>query len=248
MVTERVEQPATRVAGRGHVVLALVEEEPRLLTVADIDLVLDAVELHGHVVGHLAVDHTDTRLESLELPHARIVAFDDTGGAGALDEQPGQQWQQRVGALRQRLHDQHVAVAIDHDRRQQVGLAVHETPGRAVDGERLAEPQRGIEAGAPKRLVHGTVVVGQHAQGDLRLIAEERVPQHAIAGAAYAHHGAPRHAVGGDVRPVDPRMPVAQTRFAARRDVDVGSGRGGHRSSDYSQRMVWRRGCTIDAW
>ena len=45
--------------------------------------------------------------------------------------------QQAIHALRQRLHDEVVAVTIDDERREQIGFAVNQAVRRRVDGERL---------------------------------------------------------------------------------------------------------------
>ena len=83
-----------------------------------------------------------------------------------------------IDALRQRLHHEVVAVAIDDQRRQQVGFAVHEAVRGGVDVQRLAK------AGSPaasraRQSARSTarVAARQQAQRDFRSIAEERLAE-----------------------------------------------------------------------
>ncbi len=107
--------------------------------------------------------------------------------------------QQPVHALRQRLDDEVVAVAIDDERRQQIGLAVNQPIRRRVDAERARGTPRAASIRPFKQLVVGRpLAVGQHADRDLRSIAVQRVAERPA-----ARRCAPRH----DRRPPPGRRP-----------------------------------------
>ena len=84
----------------------------------------------------VAVQHLDRLLEPFERAHLGIVARQDARRREQLDEQLRHRRQQAIHALRQRLHDQVVAVAIDDERRQQIGFAVHQPVGGRVELQR----------------------------------------------------------------------------------------------------------------
>ena len=128
--------------------------------------------------------------------------------------------QQPVHALRQRLHDEVVAVPIDDERRQQVGLAVHEAVRRRVDRQRLAKRDRRLDPPPHQRVVGRLLAVRQHPQRDLRSIAEERGPEQLTARAPHVHEIAARGAHVGDVGAIDPRVAAAETLLAARGNDD----------------------------
>ena len=133
VIAERVEQPPARVARRGLAVLALVEKQSGLLPAPQIDLVLDRSLAHRHRLGNRASQILDRLLESFERAHLGIVAREDAGRREQLPQQRGDRRQQPIHALRQRLHDQVVAVPIDHERRQQIRLAVDESIRRRIE-------------------------------------------------------------------------------------------------------------------
>ena len=95
----------------------------------------------------------DLLIEPFELADLRIVARQHAFGAGELDEQRRERRAKAIHALRQRLHDEIVVIAIDDQRRQQIRLAVHQPVRRGVDLQRRAERDRAIEAAAPECLV-----------------------------------------------------------------------------------------------
>jgi hypothetical protein len=96
---------------------------------------------------------------------------------------------------------------------------VHEAKRGRVDVQRLAEADRRREPRAPERLVDRRAARGggvrDHADRDLRLIAEQRVAEHPVARAAHLDDRA-RFRVDhvGNVGAVDPRMPAADPIFA----------------------------------
>ncbi len=163
-----------RVAGRRLAVLALVEEQPGLLAQPRVDVVLDRPFANDDPFGHRPVQHFDALLESFEQSDARIVSRQHSRRPGRLDDQRNELGERPIHPLRQRLHDDHVGVAVDDERREQIGFAVHEPKRRGIDGQALAIGDRGIDPPLPERRVDLLVVAGEHAQRDLRLIAESR--------------------------------------------------------------------------
>ena len=139
VIAERVEQPPTRVARRRLAVLALIEKQPGLLPSSQIDLVLDRPFAHGHRVGNRAGQVRDRLLETFERAHLGIVAGEDAGRREQLLQQLRDRRQQPIHALRERLHDEVVAVPIDDERRQQIRLAVNESIGRRIELQRFPE-------------------------------------------------------------------------------------------------------------
>ena len=147
VVAERVEQPAVRIAQRRLAVLALIEEQAGLLAAAQVDLVADAPFADRHALGHRAGDHGHLRLEPFERADLGVVAHQDAGRTQPLAEHGDDLGQQALGRLRQRLHHEVVAVAVDDQRRQQVAFAVHERGRRsrrcpATRGTRIAWSRR----------------------------------------------------------------------------------------------------------
>ena len=236
LIGEAVEHPAARVAGRRRVVLALVEERPGLLPLPGVDADGHRALAHVDRLGHGAADELHLLLEPLQLPHARVVPRQDAGGRDELLEQADQVGQQPVRPLRERLHDEAVAVPIDDERGQQVRLAVHQPVRGGVDAERRAVGDRALEAPTPQPEVGGLVAARQHAQRDLGSIAEERPADRAAAGPDHGDGVAAAGADLGDVGPVDPRMAAADALGAPAGD----DGGGFHGGQLYVQFLAMR--------
>jgi len=114
-----------------------------------------------------------------------------------------------------------VAVAVHDERRQQIPFAVHQAVGGGIERERFAVRDGVLEARAHQRLVRGDVAVRQHADRDLRSIAEERVADRLSPRTDHLHDVAGRRVHVHDIRAIDPRMPAAYTLLAARRNDDA---------------------------
>jgi hypothetical protein len=105
---------------------------------------------------------------------------------------------------------------------------VHEPIGRGINRQCRAKRDRAIEAAAPEGLVDCRRIrrdcAGDHPDGDLRLIAEERVAEHALPRAKDGDDDSRRDVVDlGDVRSVDPGMAATNAVLAFRRDNNGGS-------------------------
>ncbi len=168
-------------------------------------------------------------------------------GCEQLDEHRVMSGSSRSIALRQRLHDEVVAVTIDDERRQQIRLAMHEPIGVGVERQRLrGSAMRVLEPRAHERLVGRRLAARQHPDRNLRSIAEERVADRAMPRTDHLDDVAGGRLDVHDVGAIDPRMPAADPLLAARGD---GHGRtyalclehGGHyQSTVYGLRStVW---------
>ena len=216
MVAEAIEQPSARVPGGGRAILALIEEQPGLLALPQIDVVLDAAFGDGDRFGDIARQHLHALLESLEDSCARIVARQNAARVQHLAQCAGNRRQQTIGSLGQRLHHQIVAVAIDDERGKQIGFAMDQTVRRRVDGERLPESNRRFDAppdqGGVRRLLSGR----QHPQRDLRRAAVHGMSQRTAARIADQHDLAAFRANVCYIGAIDPRVAGRDAVRAAR--------------------------------
>ncbi len=203
-----------RVPGGGFAVLPLIEKQPGLLPTAEVDVVLDACLPHGDAVRHFSGDHLHPLIEPFERPGARIVAGKDSTRSDLLVEEVDDLRQQPIHALRERLDDEVVAVAIHDERRQQIGLAVNQPIRGRIDAERAPERQRGVDPAFQQLVVGRLLAVRQHADGDLRSIAIQRVSENAAARRANHDAVAARRLDVGHVGAVDPRMTAPKAELA----------------------------------
>ena len=177
VVAETIEHASMRVASGGLPVLALVEKQPGLLAAPHVDVVLDAQFLDHHGLRNVARENLDPLLEPLEDSGARIVSRQNPARADDVVQRLNDGRRQLFHALRQRLHDEIVAVAIDDERRQQVGFAVNEPIRSRVDPQRRSKSDRRLEATPDQGIVGRRLSVRQHPERDLRSIAVERCPK-----------------------------------------------------------------------
>ena len=156
-------------------------------------------------LGDVAVPDIDLLLEPLERrgPSDRSAPGRLSGAAGRREH--GQLVEPPVHPLRERLDHQHVGVAIDDQRWQPIGFAVHEAVRRGVDVQRLAERNRRREALAPSVLADGLLAGRHHAQRDLRPIAPHRFAKLPLPRADHGHEIAGGGARPRDVAAIDPR-------------------------------------------
>ena len=224
VVAEAIEQAAARVQRRGRAVLALVEKQPGLLTVPQVDLVLDADSRTGTASGTSPAS-TSTFCSSPSSSRVRgsLRARMPRGRSCSLRIRDDER-QQRSIPLRQRLHDQVVAVAIDDERRQEIGFAVHQPVRRRIDAAAPGAERDRRRDSAPRCSASSAtdVPVGQHAQRDLRSIAVQ-APGRASGRAGSAPSRDRRRGLDlDDVGAIDPRVAGLEPLLAARRNDDDG--------------------------
>ena len=74
------------------------------------------------------------------------IARQDARGPDDLVERTDHLREQAVHPLRERLHDEMLAVAIHHERGQQIRLRVHEAHGGRIDPQPVPVGDRALEA------------------------------------------------------------------------------------------------------
>jgi hypothetical protein len=224
VIAEPVEDAAVRIPRRRLAVFPLVEEEPGLLPLAQVHVILHGALAHEHGLRHLAVQHGHVAVQPLEVSNLGIVPGENPGRRCQLDEQPGDVRQQSVRPLRQRLHNEVITIAIHDERWQEVRLAVHEAIGGGIQREGGAEGDGLLQSRPDQRLARHGLADGQHAQRDLRSVAEEGGANRAVARADDLHDVAGAGRDTHDVGTIDPGMTAANTLLAARGHDDARKG------------------------
>ena len=75
--------------------------------------------------------------------------------------------QQPIHPLRERLDHEVVAVLVDDQRRQQVGLSVHQPVRVRLEAQRFTIPERRFQPAAEERFVRRLLATRQHPARDL---------------------------------------------------------------------------------
>src|SRR6185295_7075687 len=219
-VAEGVEDAPARVGAGHRVVLALVEEQARLLPAPQVGLEADVPLLHLHPLRHLPVEQADALVEALQRPHARVVALEDSRRPQQLDEDPDQLVLARLGALRQCLDDEMISVAVDDQRGEAVAFAVDQPARGGSLRHRLPPAHGGLDPVAQERLGERVAAI-DHAEADLRPRRVEREAERAPPGALHLHDragGDPRGA--HDVGPEDPGVAAQDAHLTLAADDD----------------------------
>ena len=141
---------AAGIAGGGAVVLALVEEDAGLLAVQQVGRQAQAIHFDGNAIGNLAGERRRSRAAVLLGAHRNVVARDDALGLEDLFEAGGDFGLGGVHPLVQGLHDEVVAVAIDHQGGEQVGFAVDHAVGVGIADHGLRCCFGGAQAAAKR--------------------------------------------------------------------------------------------------
>ena len=174
-VAEAVEAPAARVRPGAQPVFALVEEGARLLAgehVEPHDCLALAVDERPRL---LPADDALHLCQPLELPDPDVVPLDEGAQAEGAPEQLREQLLPLLGGRDERLHDGHVAEAVDDEPGQEVGLAMDD-PYRGLPREDLlSQRQRRGEALREELLVDGT-----SSRETVRRTILERADQNAL--------------------------------------------------------------------
>ena len=214
-VAEHVEGASPRVTGSRHPVFPLVEKQPGLLSGPRMHVELDRALAHPYGLGDLAGDEFNGAVEPFERPDARVVSRKDPGGPDELVQQPRDPGQLPVHPLRERLDDEHVRIAVDDERRQQVPLAVDQTIRGGIDGEAVATTPGGRQPAPPPVVVGAPVVPCQQTDGDRRPIAKQPVPQYAATRPDHANDVAGLGTDIGHIGTEHPQVPAADAVLAA---------------------------------
>ena len=189
-----------------------------LLAAAQVDLVADPPFADRHALGHAARGDQHLRLEPFEGADLGVVADQDAGRPEPIAEHGDDLRLQPLGRLRQRLHHEIVAVAIDDQRRQQVALAVDQPIGGGVDGQRLTEADRLIESSAEEIGTDDGAAGGEEPQRNLGTVAVESRPERPAARPQDLDDVAGRRRHLAEVGPINPNVSRLCALYAARRD------------------------------
>ena len=108
------------------------------------------------------------RLDAFRLEDGRIVAQGDRGGREQLDDRGGDQVDAQVKGQGEGLDDEMVAVAVDDQARQAVGLGPDEAAQGGIDAEARAEFGGLFDAAAEKFGVEVLAAAREAAGDDLR--------------------------------------------------------------------------------
>ena len=227
----RVAEPVQHFAAggeRAHAlpVLPLVEKEAGLLSLLDVDAEVEPVLDDGTARrGAVAAGEADSLLQALQCSYFGVRALEHRFAAGQLDQRVQDGLAPALDSGGKELHHQHVRIAIDHQARHAVGLAVHQPHRVRVPGGRkpLAHGQRARQPVAEKIGADGFIrVKAPHARPDLRLRAECRLRER-LAGRIAHLDRVPRSRLAGDAldRPREnPRMAPPEGFLAAFLQLD----------------------------
>ena len=181
----------------------------------DVDGV-DEAALLLHLEGPLdrTAQQLHPRLEALEPAHAHVRAVQDHArleGQG-LEEQLDEEVAHPVRALRPGLQDQGRAIAIHDQAGQPLGVPAHQPagPGRVHEAELGPRVDGALDPGEPELAVGLLLRTGDHAQGDLRLGAEEGPAERLPLGGEHRDELSGGALPIGDVVGVDPGVATEQ--------------------------------------
>ena len=120
----------------------------------------------------------------------------------------------------ERLHHEVIAVPVHDQRRQQVGLRVHEPIGIRVNRQSVAEGDGALNPGAQQRQAGCRLAVGQHPDRNLRSIAEQRAAERAIPRSEHPDDLAALRLHVDDISAVDPGVPASHPLLSTGGDGD----------------------------
>ncbi len=208
------------------VVVELVEVEAGLLALKQVGVEGAALVAHDERRRRLAVHRPLDLVEAFGLAHAALVALDDAAGGKDLHQGLDDQ----LLALRHRqgqgLQHQVVAVAVDDDAGQAVGLAPDQAAELRIDPGLDAAFQRALDAADEEVEVEVLAAVREQPGADLRLRIVDGAAQR-LATRVLELHDVARLGVavaGLDLGRVDPDMTVKNA--GARLNGERGHGRG----------------------
>ena len=171
--------------------------------------IADPVLDDRHEVGHVAGQYLDALLEALQRARLGIVARQNAARMQLIAKGGDYERQKAIGALRERLNHEVVTVSIHDDRWQQIGFAMNEAVSRRIDRQRMPKCQRGLDSLPQESLVRLAVTPCEHADRNLRSIAEQRVAECPAAGIANEHPVARAGVRVDEVAAVYPGVPAS---------------------------------------
>ncbi len=179
LVAERVEHPVPlRQAGHQEVLLALVEVEPGLLPVGQVQLVGQPVNLHRAGRGGLARAGPHMPVKTLQFAHRGVVAENDLLRLQFLRQPVPDRVQAQVDRAGDGLHDEHAGELVDDEAGNKVGVG----PDQAAAGLRPPPFQRLPQgAGQVVGLEGHARLPAEPPPGDLRTAVVDAAAERAAA-------------------------------------------------------------------
>ena len=182
-VREAVEDalPLTDPLHRPPIIL-LIEEKSGLLSIHDIDHILDAILRDLDIRVKLRADEALIHVHAFLLSNRRVTPLVDAADVDAvlledLHEILQNHRLQTIHAERERLHHQHILIFINRESRQPVRLAENHTAGiRILAHGGLPVVPRRLHAIPQKRRVDRLLPpAAQHPHPDLRVMVDEAI-------------------------------------------------------------------------
>ena len=188
-------------------VLALVEERARLLSAPGCGEVPDAVLLHFDLVRHGAVQDLDGGLQSLLHPKGHVVAREDPGRLGEVEQRCDDLAAESLEPGAHQLDDEPTVVSIDDEGREAVSLPVDETICVRFACQRAAALDGAPDLSPPPCCVDaGVRIAVEHSKRDLRARAPQGDAERFAALVVHAHGAGVTRRAFDDVATVDPWM------------------------------------------
>ena len=147
-------------------VLALVQEQTGLLTVDQVGLEREPADRDRDLLGYVTPPDPAVLIQTFELPERGVGDQDGALRLEHLLERDAQRLQLLIHAARQYLHREHVAIAIDHESRQLIGLAIHHSYRVLARVKCLAGALRALETLDEEVGVDLVAAARQHARAD----------------------------------------------------------------------------------
>ena len=189
LVAETIEDgPAFREGADGGVVVELIEVDAGLLSLHQVDLLDEAVDREGDRSIPGAGEESGARLKALGLADGGVVALDHGNLAEDPDEGRDDELAPTVHREGEGLEHKMIAVAVDHDPREPVGLAPDETVNRLGKGLGFTQDKGAAETAVEKVGIELLLAARDAAGHDLRLGIVNRGAEGTVAEVLQRNH------------------------------------------------------------
>ena len=188
-IRKAIQRPARSVSGCRKAVLPLIEKESGLLSSQQIDHEADPIFAYFNFIGNRSPQNAADFFEAFKAPHPGIVSLQNALWLDGFLQNLDQQRLQGVGAARQSLQDQVVAIPVDDDPGKQVSLPEYQAIGGVRTRQHASAINRRHDTGTKKLRRRRFGIARKEAQPDLRLPAVERISQNIAGGIHYLHNG-----------------------------------------------------------